>query len=63
MSYQPGQYGKSLTLRGTKYMKRNLGWLTAAIVIGGALVAVNSAMADVTIDNFHNFTANALYAS
>lgn len=44
-------------------MKRNLGWLTAAIVIGGALVAVNSAMADVTIDNFHNFTANALYAS
>ena len=44
-------------------MKRNLGWLTAVVAIGSALVAVNSAMADVTIDNFHNFTANALYAS
>ena len=33
------------------------------IAIGSALVAANSAMADITIDNFQNFTPNALYAS
>jgi hypothetical protein len=44
-------------------MKRNLGWLTAVVAIGSALVAVDSAMAAVTIDNFQNFNANALYAS
>jgi hypothetical protein len=42
-------------------MKRNVKWLTAVIAIAGA--TANCAMADVTIDNFHNFVPNALYAS
>jgi hypothetical protein len=44
-------------------MKHNAKWLTAVIAIASALVAINSAVADATIDNFHNFTANALYGS
>ena len=44
-------------------MKRNIKWLTAVMAIAGALATANWAWADVTIDNFHNFTANALYGS
>ena len=44
-------------------MKQNAKWLTALVAIAGALVTVNSAMAQVEIDNFQNFTPNALYAS
>jgi len=43
-------------------MKHETKWL-AAVAIACGLAAVDSAVADVTIDNFHNFTANALYAS
>jgi hypothetical protein len=44
-------------------MKRNTGWLTAVIAIASALVTAHSAMADVTVENFNNFTPNALYGS
>jgi hypothetical protein len=44
-------------------MKHTTKWLTAVIAIGSALVTVNSALADVTIESFDNFTPNALYAS
>jgi hypothetical protein len=44
-------------------MKQNTRWLTAAIAIASALVTANSALADVTIDNFHSFIPSALYAS
>jgi hypothetical protein len=44
-------------------MKRNIKWLTAVMAIASALATANLAMANVTIDNFHNFTPGALYAS
>jgi hypothetical protein len=44
-------------------MKYNTTWLAVVIAIGSGLVTAGSASADVTIDNFQNFTANALYAS
>ena len=44
-------------------MKQSTKWAAIAAAIAGGLVAVNSAVADVIIDNFHNFTPNALYAS
>lgn len=44
-------------------MKHNIKWLAAALAIAGGLVTVSSGRAEVTIDNFHNFVANALYAS
>ena len=44
-------------------MKQNTKWPIALLALTGGLLAVNSALADVTIDNFHNFVPNALYAS
>jgi hypothetical protein len=44
-------------------MKQNTKWPVALLALTGGLLAVNSALADTTIDNFHNFVPNALYAS
>jgi len=44
-------------------MKHNAKWLTAAIAIASVLVTVNSALADITIDNFENFTPNLMWGS
>jgi hypothetical protein len=44
-------------------MKRNVSWLAAVIAIAGALATANLARAQLTIESFDNFTANALYSS
>jgi hypothetical protein len=44
-------------------MKQNTKWTIGLLALTGGLLAVNSALADVTVDNFHNFVPNALYAS
>jgi len=44
-------------------MKHNIKWAAAVIAAASGLLAANTALADVTIETFDNFTANALYAS
>jgi hypothetical protein len=44
-------------------MKHNMKWAAAVIAAASGLLAANTASADVTIETFDNFTANALYAS
>ena len=44
-------------------MRHNTKWLATAVAVASGLMAANSARADVTVETFDNFTANALYAS
>jgi hypothetical protein len=55
--------GKSLELQANKKLKHNAKWLKAAIAIASALMTVHSAVADITIESFDNFTPNAFYGS